>query len=148
MGLDLGMKGDEIPDQDHIARYCRATQAPGGEIQATAFFLREGEESLSVNWMEFLSCPNRESEIAQLRNIYFAKLNRVAAGAKIAVLKVGETRQKVLMESQDRRNLKVLHNPEVNDPSHTGIYNLKPDYQLLIAELILQTVLEAYPAHR
>jgi len=97
--------------------------------------------------MEFLSCPNRESEIAQLRNIYFAKLNRVAAGAKIAVLKVGEIRQKVLMESQDRRNLKVLHNPEVNDPSHSGIYNLKPDYEL-IAELILQTVLEAYPARR
>jgi hypothetical protein len=51
------------------------------------------------------------------------------------------------MESQDRRNLKVLHNPEVNDPSHSGIYNLKPDYEL-IAELILQTVLEAYPARR
>ena len=147
MELDLGMKGDEIPDQHHIARYCRPTQAPGGEIQAAAFFLREDEESLSVNWMEFLSCPNRESEIAQLRNIYFAKLKRVAAGAKIAVLRVGEIRQKVLMGSQDRRNLKVLHSPEVNDPSHSEIYNLKPDYEL-IAELILQTVLEAYPARR
>ena len=147
MGLDLGMKGNEIPDQDHIARYCRPTQAPGGVIQASAFFLREDEESLSVNWLEFFSCPNRESEIAKLRNIYFAKLKRIAAGARIAVLKVGVIRQKVLMESQDRRNLKVLHNPEVNDPSHSEIYNLKPDYEL-IAELILQTVLETYPARK
>ena len=147
MGLDIGMKGDEIPDQDHIARYCKSTQAPGGVIQASAFVLREHEGSLSVNWLEFLNCPNRESEIAQLRNVYSAKLNRVAANAKIAVLKVGEIRQKVLMESHDRRNLKVLHNPEVNDPSHSEIYNLKPDYEL-IAELILQTGLEVYPARR
>jgi hypothetical protein len=26
---------------------------------ATAFMLREGEDSLSVNWLEELKCPNR-----------------------------------------------------------------------------------------
>lgn len=146
--MDYIMKGDKVPNSNHIARYCKPTQAPDGQIQATAFMLRSGEESLSVNWLECLNCPNRENEIIEIRNIYATKFRRVGANAKIAVLNVGEVREKVLTESEDRRNLEVLHDPkedEPPDPSHSGIYNLKPDDEL-IAELILETVLEDYSA--
>jgi len=146
MGLDLRMKGDRIPDQNHIARFCRPRQVADGQIQATAFMLRVDEESLSVNWFEFLNCPSRESEIDELRKTYSAKL-RVGLHAMIAVLNVGGIREKVLKESLDRRNLEVLHNPAVGDPSHSGIYNLKQDDEL-IAELILETVCESYPARK
>ncbi|MDE2216446.1 MAG: hypothetical protein KGJ87_04695 [Planctomycetota bacterium] len=140
------MRGDTIPDKNHIARYCKPTQAPDGQIQATAFMLRADEESLSVDWLEFLNCPSRESEITKIRNIYSTRFRSVGASAKIAVLNVGEVREKVLKESQDRRNLEVLHNPEnPDDPSHSGIYNLKQDDEM-IAELILETVHEAYSA--
>lgn len=138
------MKGDKIPNRDHVGRYCSPKNVSNGEIQATAFMLRADEESLSVNWLESLNCSNRESEIAELRNIYSAKLN-VGLRAKIAVLCVGEVCEKVLTESPDRRNLDVLHDPIVNDLSHSGIYNMKQDNEL-IAELILETVLESYPA--
>ncbi len=143
------MKGETIPDQNHIARFCRPMQAPEGQIQATAFMLRVDEESLSVNWLEFLNCSNRDSEINELRNVYAAKLN-VGARAKIAVLNVGEVREKILTESPDRRKIEVLHDPDpikdgLPDPSHSGIYNLKQDDEL-IAELILETVHKAYPA--
>jgi hypothetical protein len=143
------MKGQKIPNEHHVARYCKPWQCPDGQIQATAFFLRMDidEESLSVNWMEFLNCPDRESEIAQLRNIYSAKFERVAARAKIAVLNVGDVRKKVFAESQDRRDLEFLHDPEVDDLSHSVIHNLKPDNEL-IAELIVQTVREDYPARK
>jgi hypothetical protein len=140
------MKGDNIPDRHNIARYCRPTHAPGGQIQATAFMLRAGEGSLSVNWLEFLNCLSRDSEIAALRNIYSAKLG-VGAHARIGVLNVGEVRNKVLAESPDRRNLEVLHEPQFEDPSHSGIHNLKEDDEL-IAELILETVRESYPARK
>jgi len=142
------MKGDPLPDSNYIARYCKPTQAPNGQIQATAFMLRSGGESLSVNWLEYLNCSSREHEISEIRNIYPSTFRRVGANAKIAVLNVGEVRGKVLTESEDRRNLEVLHDPkedEPSDPSHSGIYNLKPDDEL-IAELILETVLEDYPA--
>jgi hypothetical protein len=99
MELDLRMKGDKIPDQHHIARFCRPMQVPDGQIQATAFMLRKDEECLSVNWLEFLNRSSRESEIAELRKIYSAKFN-VGARAKIAVLNVGEVREKVLTEIQ------------------------------------------------
>ena len=67
---------------------------------------------------------------------------------KIAIINVGEVRERVLTESEDRRNLEVLHDPiedDPPDPSHSEIYNLTQDDEL-IAELILETVHEAYPA--
>jgi hypothetical protein len=79
------VKGDQIPDPDHIARFCRPRQVADEQIQATAFMLRSNEESLSVNWLEFLNCSNRDSEINEIRNVYSAKLN-IGARAKIAVL--------------------------------------------------------------
>ena len=138
------MKGDQIPDSDHIARFCRPGQVAGEQVQATAFMLRSNEKSLSVNWLEFLNCSSRDREINEIRNIYCAKLN-VGARAKIAVLKVGEVREKILTESPDRRHIEVLHDPIEDDGSHSEIYNLKQDDEL-IAELILETVHEVYPA--
>jgi hypothetical protein len=121
------MKGDKIPDQNHIARYCRPMQVPDGQIQATAFMLRAGEESLSVNWLEFLNCLSRDIEISEIRRIYSEKFSNVGARARIAVLNVGEVCKKVLSESLDGRNIEFLHNPAIGDPSHSGIYNLKRD---------------------
>lgn len=141
------MKGDQVPGPHHIARFCRPLQVADEKIQATAFMLRPDEEYLSVNWLEFLDCSSRDSEINEVRKIYSVKLS-VGASAKLAVLNVGEVREKVLTESPDRRRIEVLHDPiedDVSDPSHSGIYNLKEDDEL-IAELILETVLDTYPA--
>jgi len=121
-------------------------QAPEGQIQATAFMLRKDDDSLSVNWLEFLNCSSRESEITKIRTVY-SETFTVGARAKIAVLNVGKVRKKVLTESPDGRNLEVLHDPSMNDPSHTGIYKLKKDDEL-IAELILETVCESYSARK
>ena len=140
------MKGEILPDHHHVSRYCKSTYAPGGQIQATAFMLRKGEETLSVNWLEFLNCPNRENEITQLQNIYSKKL-KIGTHAKIVVLNVGEVRNKVLEESLDQRQLEVLHDPLTDDPSHSGIHNLK-EADELIAELFLETVRETYSAHK
>ncbi len=140
------MKGDQIPDTDHVARFCRPMQVSDGQIQATAFLLRPGEKSLSVNWLEFLNCSSRESEITKIRTTY-SETFTVGARARIAILNGGEVRKKVLTESPDGQNLEVLHDPLMNDPSHSGIYNLKQDDEL-IAELILETVRESYSARK
>ncbi len=138
------MRGDRIPDKDHISRYCAPKTIVDDEIQATAFFPRESEDSLSVNWLEYLNCSNRESEIEEIRKVYHSKLH-IGAKAKLAVLNVGEVCNKVKTESPDKRNLDVLHEPEEDDSSHSGIYNLRPDYELT-AVLICKTVRESYSA--
>lgn len=139
------MKGDKIPDKDHIARFCKASAVENGEIQASAFMVRTGEESLSVNWLEFLDCASRKEELITLRRIFAEKKITLTARAKMAVLNVGDVCERILAESPDRRLIKVIHDPELEDPSHSGIYNLKQDDEL-IAELILETVNESYPA--
>jgi len=141
------MKGNLIPDKDHISRYCAPkTIREDGKIGASAFILRESEESLSVNWLEYLNCSSRESEIAEIRRVYSLKLN-VKAKAKLAVLNVGKMSNKVKNESPDRRSLYALHEKENNDPSHSGIYNLKPDNES-IANLIFKTILDSYSARK
>ena len=93
------MKGDVIPDKNHISRLCLPKHVSEEQIQATAFMLRPGYESfLSVNWLEFLSCSNRKEEISALKKIYSRKLN-FGARAQIAILNVGDVRNKVQTES-------------------------------------------------
>ena len=138
------MKGDRIPDKDHIARFCKASAVDNGEIQASAFLVRKDEESLSVNWLEFLGCPSREEELNEIRKIFAKKLS-ITARARIAVLTVGNVCKKVLTESPDRRLIKALHDPALGDLSHSGIYNLKHNDEE-IAELFLETINENYVA--
>ncbi len=146
------MKGNTVPDDNHIARLCLRQHVDNGQILATAFHLRSSDVFLSVNWLEYLRCTSRDKEIEEIQKVYSTKLT-IKPGAKIAVLNVGEVREKVLTGSQDRRNLKVLHeplpdpsHPNINDPSHSGIYNLKQNDRIEIGELIRQAVLKTYPA--
>jgi len=138
------MKGDHLPKQDHIARLCLQKTISDGQIQATAFQLRKTDEYLSANWVEFLNCSDREREIKVLRDIYPKKLT-VKRTAKIAILNVGEVIDKVKNETPDGRTLRVLHNPNEVDPSHSGIYDLNQD-DVVISELILEAVRETHPA--
>ena len=139
------MKGQAIPDSDHVGRYCKASTVENGEISAAAFMMRETEEYLSVNWLEELKSPSRASQIRDLQELYTKKL-KVGATARIAILNVGTLRTKVERESPDSRLLRVLHEPEEpDDPSHAGIYEIPHDDEI-IAELIAQVVLEKYPA--
>jgi len=139
------MKGDVLPDSDHVAHYCGgSTIQEDGEISAAAFTLRQNEEYLSVNWLEYLDSADRSSQIRNLQWVYASKL-RVGANARIAVLNVGSLRAKVEQESPGRHTLRVEHEPEEDDPSHSGIYGLPQDDEIA-AELLAQAVLEKYPA--
>lgn len=139
------MTDDPIPESNHIARLCKPkTLDHDRQLTGASFLLREGESSLSVNWLEYLNCPNRREEIAELQRIYRGKFSNVPTKGKIAVLNVKEVRQKVLTESSDKRNLQIRHDPQKDDESHSEIYNLRYN-DVEIAELICQAVREEYP---
>lgn len=138
------MKGDYIPDVGHVARYCPSRTVVDGNIQATAFMLREIDSYLSVNWLENLGCPTRAAEIRELQRVFAAKMG-IGANAKFAVLGVGQLISHVLQESSDVRKLELKHEPETNDQSHSGIHKLRHDDEE-IAELIAQVIQEVHPA--
>jgi len=107
--------------------------------------LRAGENDLSVDWIEILKCPNRKAELVRLREVYASRFT-IGATAKIAILNVGETCDKVLNETPDKRVLDVRHNPLKNDEDpHSSIYNLREDDEL-IAEVMVECILEFHNA--
>lgn len=140
------MKGDRVPDQDHVARYCPPSRfTEDGRITGAAFQLRPGEKELSVNWLEFLSPAGRDVQIREIRKVLALKMSRVSTAAKIALLNVGQMCDHVCANSSDGRSLEVLHIPEQDDPSHSGIFNYRED-DILIADLIAEIVQETHPA--
>ena len=80
--------------------------------------------------------------------MYTANLNyklTVGSKANISILNVGKVMNMVFNESTDRRDIDILHDPQDDDPSHSGIYNLKHDDEL-IAEIIVESIIETYSA--
>ncbi len=143
------MKDEPIPPDHHVSRYCGGgSLSKYGEVTGPSFFLKDDEEYLSVNWLELLKLGDRNSEIEEVRRVLGTKLG-VGSTAKIAVLNVGDTQDHVRQNSQDHRDLRILHRPDEPpdkpDLSHSGIFDTKEDEQL-IAELIAEKVLETYAA--
>jgi hypothetical protein len=137
------VKGDPLPDQDHISRYCSGIRiTEDGRVTAAAFQLRTVDEYLSVNWLEFLGQPNREAEIKVIRGILDSKIS-LGAKAKIAVLDVGKMRDYIRQNSPTELEVRVLHQPEPIDPSHSGIFDVPHDDDF-IPELIAGVIQETH----
>jgi len=139
------MKDDPVPIHNHISRCCFASRCTEeGQVTGAAFQPRETDEYLSVNWLEYLQQTNRQEEIQEVRKILSLKLT-LTPNAKIAVLNVGDILDHVQAKTPDNRSLKVLHVPEENDPSHSGIYGFTFD-DPIIADLIAEVVQETHPS--
>jgi len=137
------MKGDRLPPEDHIARYCGGSHiSEDGHIAPTAFHLRPGEEYVSVQWLEYLKQMDRFSEIREVRRILGERL-KMGISARIAVLNCRELCTHV--EQAADLSIRVLHEPALDDLSHSGIHDTAQDEDL-IAELIVEKILESHPA--
>ena len=104
--------------------------------------LNPGHDFLSVNWLEYFDLPDQQAQLTQVRqNI---RLN-LAPRAKFAVLNVGNVINYVRENGPDNRALSVFHEPEEDDPSHSGIhgYGFEDDW---VADLIAEVVQETHPA--
>ena len=136
------MKGDHLPDSDHVVRYCPGSKlAEDGTPLATAFYLRRNEKYLSVEWLEYLQLHVKEDPVRKVASIFKEKLN-VGSTARMAILNVGNMCHHV--KTQTALTIRVLHEPGKNDPAHAGIHDTAQD-EMIIAELITETVDTLYP---
>ncbi|MYH34638.1 MAG: hypothetical protein F4010_02135 [Cenarchaeum sp. SB0669_bin_11] len=147
------VRGDPVPITDHISRYCEKRYLDGKRVTGAAFRLRqatavrEAETYLSVNWLEFLSRPSRKEEIAEIQRILDTKFRRIHKRDLIAVGNVEELLTHVRSKSPDRRALNVVHWPEKQvDESHSAIYGLSVNDDILYGELIAEKFQDTYPA--
>jgi hypothetical protein len=142
------MKGNCLPPEDHIARYCKyTTLSEDGKPSSSAFRLRKekAEKYLSVQWLEYMKQPNRSSEINEACRLLVAGNFKLRAKALIAVLNVGDMCEHVETQSHSHFKIRVLHEPSSSDHSHSGIHDTIQD-ELMISELISEKILETYPA--
>ena len=136
------MKGDPLPGKDHISRYCAPKTAPDGQPTGASFMLRRGEEFLSVNWMEHFGGKDQKAQIAKIREHIELSLAKFGL---FAVLNVGRVINQV--QKFGEKQLSILHAPTQGDPSHSGIHGYHHE-DLLVAELIAETVIEIYPSRQ
>ncbi len=142
------MKGDELPDDDHVVRYAKpALVREDGSVGGEAFQLRSGEESLSVNWLEYFPGISKPQQVQQVRQ---RSRLRLRPNGRFAELNVGQTKEHVHGELTD---LRFVHDPiEAEDgfeadPSHSEIAGLpaadSPEAEL-VGDMIAEYVTAVY----
>lgn len=124
------MTGDRLPDTDWVSRYCRPRQVLDGEPLPAAFMPRNGEEYLSVNWLEYFSAPASADRINQVRETMQSAGFRLSRNGLFAALQIGLSRAEV--KDKFEVDIEFVHEPLPSDGSHAGIYGLPVhDYALL-----------------
>ena len=113
--------GEDLPHSNNVARYCRRRDiGTDGTPLETAFYLRNGEEYLSTNWLEYFHESERHTQTRGVRQALIHKGFRIQRSACFAVLNVGTA------ITACRRFLalgvRFTTKGERLDPSHTGIY--------------------------
>lgn len=137
------MKGDILPPDNHVARYCpRKFISESNSVAPGAFMLKKNERYLSVQWLEYLMQPDRKEAINKVREMLSRHL-KIKRQDRIALLNVERTCNQVAEESGHK--IVMLHEPSLNNEAHSGIFGVDQD-QELIAELITETILENHPA--
>ncbi|MDI2593106.1 hypothetical protein POF45_16965 [Pseudomonas sp. 681] len=137
------MNGDILPNVDSVVRLCGGSHLDPdtGSPGPGAFMLREGENYLSVNWLEYFQQYSHEDRLLEVRRVLASK-KKIGSAARLALLNVGNAIQVV----GDNPLLIFIHEPinspdVINDPSHSGINNIQ-SFEQLVAERLTQAVFE------
>ena len=138
------MTGDQLRDNDHVARCCRPQQIRKGRPAVSAFVPRANEDHLSVNWLGFFDANSLGLAVARVREDLGAVF-RLGVGGRFAVLNVGAARSGVLTATDHM--IRIEHAPLAGNPSHAGIDDYPPDPRAAALELReLATAENIYPA--
>jgi hypothetical protein len=117
------MPGPEIPGSDHLCRLCGATKCDeDGRPVGAAFMLRPAAAYLSTNWLECTGAQMRAEQLSTVRQHLADKGMKLSANARLAVLHLQTVIDHVRSWSTDARAITAHHEPELLDPSHSGLY--------------------------
>lgn len=100
-------------------------RAPRGVPAVTAFEMPLNQDHLSVNWLEYFESDDKEACIEAVRQAFRDKDFEAKRDGRFAVLNVGKAIEKVKLGAE--QELRILHWPEADDPSHGGIFDYTSD---------------------
>lgn len=124
-----------MPDEDHVMRnvpWSRLRRDEDDNVLGflpEAFQLRPDEEWLSVNWMEFFTDP-----VTRVRDAVWAmrKSRDIGAKSAFAIGNVGKIKHTCLAHGA---KIRIVYEPEENNPAHSGIRRLPRDDLILLEAL-------------
>lgn len=126
------MKGDLLPDEDHIARYCSPTRVEEGLPAVAAFEIDKKHDYLSVNWLEYWGPSDVGSALGRIREDVDLKLSRDGVFAVLNVAVVTDTVERVTEKPSV-----VKHKPTGRSESHAGVYGYSQSDLEVAAELAM-----------
>lgn len=129
------MSSLEIDEDHHVSRYCKPSAiGDDGLPLASAFELRDGEDYLSVNWLEFFKTSDLSQAIEFVRQAFRKKKFGVSSNGKFVSLQVGKVKEVIVRNSD--LPAEITHLPdEENDPSHSGIFGYTASDELIFTEI-------------
>ena len=143
------MTAQDLPNEDDVVRYARPTQVRDGEVDGSAFVLRDMEAGLSVNWLNHFSGLEKADQLEQVRRLI--RMN-VSPNGRFAELNVEATLRRL---SGELTALRFVHSPLdaegpfEADPSHSEILGLPrrdtPDAEL-VGDMLAECVQRYHPA--
>ena len=137
-------KGLELPNEHHVSRYCRPGTVQNGMPLVGAFKLKDTEEHLSVNWLEYFELDTKDANLSKARQALIEKEYTIRKGGRFAVLNVGLARNTVL--SGAKKPIRIMHWPKDDDPSHSGIFDYAAvDLQVALDLRSMVTPNDVYP---
>ena len=141
------MRGENVPDEDHVSRYCGAGKLGTDNLpMPAAFYPRKGESYLSVNWLEILDPEDRGAAIRQVRECLLNNGFGIGRGAKFVSLEVGAI--KANLGALSNGNSEVTHQSCEDNPSHSGIFGIPQAAETLAAAAlsVLVSPRDVFPA--
>ena len=116
------MTGADLPDADHVARYCSPRMVADGLPLLEAFVPEPLDLPLSVVWVEHFGDVASAATFDELRREVGANL-RLRPNGRFAVINVGSA--KLAAAPDDGRALRIRHAPLDRFPSHAEISGLE-----------------------
>ena len=145
------MTSQPLPDEHHITRYVGFLKIHSSfdgkrRVESSCFLPRPDhppgtgpEEFVSVDWLEHFQGTSRRQQLDQVRNALQERGRTVSRQGGFAVVNVFEAKTAGLNNS---RTLWVRTIGEQNDPSHSGIYGLTPEDDIIAQEIALKAIVE------
>ena len=135
------MSWPPLPDQDHVARYCKpSAMGTDGLPKVAAFELRERDSSLSVNWIEYFG-RDRQFSLQEIRQVIQITLR---PNGRFAVLGVAA---KEAVIAGGGSSPEVFSSPHEDDPSHVSVsgYTID-DFDVAVELKALVSQQDVHPA--
>lgn len=139
-------RGNLLPGQDHIMRYvppARLRRDEDGNVLGIlphAFAHRNGEDSLSVNWLEYF----KKDKASNLRSCVDAQRATLAVGKNCMYAVAVVDRVKQICEKK-QKPARIVYHPTKGNAAHAAIYVQHNEDLNVMSDLAFEFEREMHP---